>query len=61
MEDEVNERKKQREEEKRIEMQRLDDLAKSGSTADRIHTDSSKAREDYLKEKLKNADEQKKT
>ncbi len=59
MQDEILERKNRKEEEKRQEMKRLDDLAKT-STADRIQTDSSKVRQDYIKEKAKAADEEKK-
>ena len=40
-------------------MQRLEELAKSGSTADRINNDSSKLREEYIKEKARLAEEEK--
>lgn len=40
-------------------MQRLEELAKT-STADRINNDASKLRQDYIKEKAKAAEEEKK-
>jgi hypothetical protein len=52
-------RKERKEEEKRMEMQRIEALAKT-STADRIQTDSARVRQDYIKEKAKAADEAKK-
>lgn len=58
-EEEIAERKNRKEEEKRQEMERLEQLAKT-PTSDRIHTSSSKVREDYLKEKVKTADDEKK-
>jgi hypothetical protein len=57
-EQEIAERKQRKEEEKRNELKRFEEMSKT-STADRIHTDSSKTRDDYLKEKLKNAEEEK--
>ena len=57
--EEILERKKQKEEDKKIEMQRLEELAKSGSTSDRINTDSSKLRQDYIKEKARIAEDEK--
>jgi hypothetical protein len=59
MQDEIIERKNRKEEEKRQEIKRLDELAKT-PTADRIHTDSSKVRQDYIKDKAKAAEEDKK-
>lgn len=40
-------------------MKRFEELAKT-STADRIHTDSSNTRQDYIKEKAKQAEDEKK-
>jgi hypothetical protein len=59
-EDDINERKRQRDEEKRMEIQRLDDLAKSGSTGSRLSNDMSRQREETIKEKARVADEDKK-
>lgn len=57
--EEILERKKQKEEDRRFEMQRLEELAKSGSTSERINNDSSKLRQDYIKEKARIADAEK--
>ncbi len=59
-EDDLNERKRQREEDKRLEMKRLEELAKSGSTGSRINNEFSKQREEHIKEKARLADEDKK-
>jgi hypothetical protein len=40
-------------------MHRLDELARSGSTSDRINTDSAKLRQDHIKEKARIAEEEK--
>lgn len=58
-EEEIAERKNRKEEEKRLEMKRLEDMAKT-STSDRINTASSDKRQDYIKDKAKAADEEKK-
>jgi hypothetical protein len=57
-EQEIAERKQRKEDEKRNELKRFEEMSKT-STADRIHTDSSKTRDDYLKDKLKSAEEEK--
>lgn len=60
MNDEILERKERKENENADNLKRLDELAKSGSTSDRLQTDSSKKREDYLKEKQHLAQEERK-
>ena len=59
LQDEIAERKHRKEEESRQEMQRFNEMAKT-STSDRIQTDSAKVRQDFIKEKAKAADEEKK-
>ncbi len=58
-EDEIAERKHRKEEEKRAEIERLEELAKT-STSDRISVNSDKVRQDYIKEKAKAAADEKK-
>ena len=58
-EEEIADRKHRKEEEKRQEMERFEELAKT-STSDRIHTNSSNVRQDYIKEKAKAAEDEKK-
>jgi hypothetical protein len=59
-EEDIIERKRQRDEEKRMEIQRLEDLAKSGSTGSRISNDMSRQREETIKERARVADDEKK-
>jgi hypothetical protein len=42
-----------------MEIQRLEELAKSGSTGERINTETSKQREQYIKDKARLAEEEK--
>ena len=58
-EKEILDRKTRKEDEKSIEINRMNELAKT-STSDRIHVDSSNTRQNYIKEKKSLADEEKK-
>jgi biopolymer transport protein ExbB/TolQ len=56
---EITDRKLKKEDERRDEMKRFEEMSKT-STADRIHTDSSNRTQDTIKEKAKAAEIEKK-